>query len=270
MSEVTQLCKDVVVQYGDVPIPRDKIMHLEDVIKELPNQLQGEDLTSHHFATGVYLRELFIPEGVVMTGAIHRTKHLTIIASGTARITTDRGVKELTGPAVFVSEPGIKKAVYAVTDVTIMNPMPTTETDIEKIEDIFIAPSYEDLDNRLAVDDYKKFLTDMSITEDDVQEMTHRPHSEIAHKGLEVLPSGIHGMGVFTQNQIKKGSTIALVIDGGEKTVAGRYCNHSGAPNAEAVIVDKDAIKLVALRDIFNEEITTDYRNNIRIQEIEL
>jgi quercetin dioxygenase-like cupin family protein len=145
MSETIQLCTDVVIQRGSTPVRREQVMRLEDAVAELPNQLKEEDITSHYFADGVYLREMFMPEGSVVVGKIHRTKHLTIIASGTVQITTDEGVKELTGPSVFVSEPGAKKAIYALTDATLMNPHPTEETDLDRIEDEFIAPSFEAL-----------------------------------------------------------------------------------------------------------------------------
>ena len=148
MSEITQFCKDVVIQRANTPVTRDQIMELEDAINHLPNQVNLDSCTYHHFAPGVYLRELFIPEGVVITGKIHRTKHLTIVASGTVRITTCNGVEEVTGPAVFVSPAGSKKAIYAITDATIMNPLPTTETDIAKIEEIFIAPTFKALENK--------------------------------------------------------------------------------------------------------------------------
>ena len=124
-----------------------KVMQLEAAIID---QLEPVDLdkhTKHHFSDGIYLRELFIPAGVVVTGKIHRSRHLTIIVSGTVRITTDHGVKEITGPAVFDSEPGIKKAAYAVTDVVLMNPHPTESTDLKEIEHKFIAPSIAALEN---------------------------------------------------------------------------------------------------------------------------
>ena len=139
----TQFCKDVVIQ-GKVS--REQVMQLEQEMRELPGQIDREDITSHHFADGVYLRELFMPEGSVVVGMIHRTQHLTIICSGTVRITTDNGVEEITGPTVFVSEPGAKKAILAITDATLMNPHPTTETDLVKIEQTFIAPSFEALE----------------------------------------------------------------------------------------------------------------------------
>ena len=145
MSE-TVFCQDLVI-HG--PISREQVMRLEDAINGLPNQVNLDKYTYHHFAPGVYLRELFIPEGVVITGKIHRTKHLTIVASGTVRMTTSNGVEEITGPAVFVSPAGAKKAIYAITDATLMNPMPTDETDIMKIEEQFIAPSFEALEHSM-------------------------------------------------------------------------------------------------------------------------
>jgi hypothetical protein len=145
VSEIT-LIKDHVIQRSN-HVTRKQVMELEDGINAHPNQINLDSHTHHHFAPGVYLRELFIPEGVVITGAIHRTKHITIVASGTVRITTDDGVRELTGPAVFVSEIGAKKAIYAITDATVMNPLPTKLTDIDEIEDAFIAPSFEALEH---------------------------------------------------------------------------------------------------------------------------
>lgn len=129
------------------PVSREKIMQLEQVVGESPEPVDIEELTSHFFADGIYLRQLFIPAGVVVVGKIHRTNHLTIICCGTVRVTTDNGVEEITGPAVFRTDVGAKKAAFAITDCVIMNPHPTKETDLVKIEEQFIAPSFEALEN---------------------------------------------------------------------------------------------------------------------------
>ena len=121
------------------------VMRLEEALRTLP-QMDPEPLTKHYFADGVYLRQLTIPAGVCVTGKVHKTRHLTIICSGTLRITTDDGVVELTGPAVFVSEPGIKKAAFAITDTVVMNPHPTESTDLKEIERQFIAPEFDALE----------------------------------------------------------------------------------------------------------------------------
>jgi len=143
MNETVQICKDVVIQG---PVSREQVMQLERAIGDLPDQVDMAQHTSHYFADGIYLRELFMPAGMVVTGKIHRTRHLTIISNGTVQITTDRGVEEFTGPSVFVSEAGAKKAIFAITDCVLMNPHPTTETDLVKIEEAFIAPSFEALE----------------------------------------------------------------------------------------------------------------------------
>lgn len=130
----------------NLPVGRDQIIALEEAIKDQCELIDMEQHTTNHFADGIYLRELFIPAGVVCTGKIHKTRHITIVASGTCRITTDDGVKEITGPAVFVSEPGIKKAVVALTDVVIMNPHATESTDLLEIENQFVAPTLEALE----------------------------------------------------------------------------------------------------------------------------
>ena len=141
MSEIVEICKDVVIQG---PVSREQVMELEAAIKELP---QVELDTKHHFSPGIYVRELFIPAGVVLTGKIHRHELMNILVSGTIRVTTDDGVKDLTGPKIYNSAPGMKKAAVAITDTIWLNIHPTEETDLEKIEMEFIAPSFEALEH---------------------------------------------------------------------------------------------------------------------------
>ena len=136
--------KEVVTQS---PVSREKVMQLEKAISGLPDQLDLDALTSHHFAPGIYVRELFIPAGTVLTGKIHRHETMNILVSGTIRVTTDDGVKELTGLQIYNSQPGMKKAALAVTDTIWLNIHPTEETDLVKIEEEFIAPSFEALEN---------------------------------------------------------------------------------------------------------------------------
>lgn len=123
-----------------------KVAQLEEVIKENLDLLDVEALTEHHFAPGIYTRKLFIPAGAMLTGKIHRYEVQNILVSGTIRVTTDEGVKELTGPMIFNSAAGTKKAGYAVTDVIWLNVHPTESTDLEEIESHFIVPSLEALE----------------------------------------------------------------------------------------------------------------------------
>lgn len=74
------------------------------------------DTLKHHFAPGMYGRECPIPGGMVVVGKIHRHQHFTLLLSGEATINTDRGMERITGPHIWVSQPGAKRALVTHTD----------------------------------------------------------------------------------------------------------------------------------------------------------
>lgn len=125
-----------------LPTFREKVLRLEEALKEFEQLPQD---VHHHFAPGVYLRELRIPAGAVLTGKIHRTEHLNILAQGEISVMTEHGVQRLTAPCVIKSSPGIKRAGFAHSDVVWICVHPTTETDLHKLEEQLIAPSFEAL-----------------------------------------------------------------------------------------------------------------------------
>lgn len=85
----------------------------------------------HHFAPGMYGRECPIPAGMVVVGKIHRHQHFTFLLSGEATINTDRGMERITGPHVWVSQEGAKRALLTHTDCVFftvhLNPDDTTD-----------------------------------------------------------------------------------------------------------------------------------------------
>ena len=87
---------------------------------ELSNLPQYQPKTTHYFHGGMYCREVFREAGVLVVGAVHKKEHFYLIVSGTVAITTDEGVQEVTGPHLFSSKPGTKRAVYAITDALCM------------------------------------------------------------------------------------------------------------------------------------------------------
>ena len=99
--------------------------------------------TKHHFAPGLYAREILIPAGVVIVGKIHRHAHVNTISQGHVTVATEFGTQELRAPVSFVSVPGTKRAVFAHEDTVWTTYHPTTETDLAKIEDLVIAPTFE-------------------------------------------------------------------------------------------------------------------------------
>jgi hypothetical protein len=115
-----------------------------------------EDCTLTHYFTPkdekygccTYAREMFIPKGTVIIGKIHRHQHLNFITKGKVKVVTEFGEKYLEAPCTFVSEVGLKRAVYAEEDTlwtTVHLTEFESESELSQIEQEVISPSYEEM-----------------------------------------------------------------------------------------------------------------------------
>lgn len=132
------------ITYGegfDVALPalmRQKVDALQEQLSKLP---QYEPETRHYFHGGMYCREVFRPAGVLVVGAVHRKEHFYLIVSGTVKITDGEGqVQEVSGPYLFLSKPGTKRAVYAVTDTLCMTFHATESKTVADAEQELVEP----------------------------------------------------------------------------------------------------------------------------------
>ena len=111
---------------------RQKVDALQEELSKLP---QYEPETKHYFHGGMYCREVFRHAGVLVVGAVHKKEHFYLIVSGTVVITDGEGnAQEVTGPHLFQSKPGTKRAVYAITDTLCMTFHATEATTVEEAE----------------------------------------------------------------------------------------------------------------------------------------
>lgn len=110
---------------------RERVERLEAILERAP---QADCPVQHHFAPGIFLREMVVPAGVIATGAVHKTEHLTIVA-GHCLLTTDDGTQEFCGFHTIHSKPGAKRAIYAIstTVVTTIHPNPDEEASIDAL-----------------------------------------------------------------------------------------------------------------------------------------
>ncbi|UJH72583.1 MULTISPECIES: hypothetical protein [Burkholderia cepacia complex] len=112
---------------------REKVLVLEAELEKLP---QADFPVRHHFAPGMYAREITIPKGTVLTGAVHKTQNLAVLSAGRLRLVTDGGTMEISAPHILTVMPGQKNAAYALEDSVWTNFFPTDETDPEKLVEI--------------------------------------------------------------------------------------------------------------------------------------
>jgi hypothetical protein len=126
-------------QFGPKQPERAQVERLQDYLATLP-QIPNEP--RHWFAEGMYGRELPIQADAFVVGKIHRHEHITILLCGSATINTDRGMERITGPHVWISPPGAKRALYTHTDCVFFtcHLNPGNARDLDLIEADVIVP----------------------------------------------------------------------------------------------------------------------------------
>ena len=116
----------------------DRINDLERCMLDMP---QAECPVVHHFGPGLYIREMTAAAGTLIIGHAHKGEHMNILLKGKVRILNELGVPEvLEAPAVFIAKPG-RKIALVLEDMVWQNIYATTETDLDKIDELFIDKS---------------------------------------------------------------------------------------------------------------------------------
>lgn len=102
---------------------------------------QVECPVTHHFAPGVYTREIFMPAGSFIIGHKHKTEHLNCILQGRARVMMNGVIHDYVAPCIFKSGAGVRKVLYIQEDCRWATVHPTHETDLDKLRAELIIPT---------------------------------------------------------------------------------------------------------------------------------
>lgn len=150
MTDIVHL--DLPMHLATPELRREWIYGLEDTLLELSDVPQGdrEDCPLvHSFAEGIYIREIFIPAGMMLTGKIHKHEHPNFLMQGkVSMITEDGGAILMEAPQSMVSPAGCKRALFTHTPtwwITIhLNPNGHTEFN-DELEDEIIVKDYKEI-----------------------------------------------------------------------------------------------------------------------------
>ena len=253
-----------------------------DLVQKMINMEQAECPVSHTFVGNSYIREINAKAGTFLVGHYQKTKHINMFVKGkVAMYEADGSFKILTAPMYFVGEPG-RKVGYIIEDMTWINIYATAEKDINKIENQFLDKTIEaEIDfKKVKIDhitdhvSYREVIDRLGFTEEEVQAMTGVDNIIDVHGyyGYKVDNSDIHGQGVFATMSFMEGNNLGLMRTIKDRTVLGRYTNHSASPNAKAVMFDNGDIHLVATKPIKGckggqngDEITVDYEHTFNL-----
>lgn len=125
----------------------DTVRDVQQQLSESPDQIDVP--VQHHFAPGVYMRQMDAAAGTLVVSKMHRTEHMNILLKGSLTVATEDGIQLMTAPCVLKSMPGTKRIGYFHEDSSWITIHPTSDTDLEKIEQQMIVPD-DEIDQFLA------------------------------------------------------------------------------------------------------------------------
>lgn len=221
----------------------------EAIIAALP---QEEAPVFHRFGPGIYIREVHMRAGLVVTGHHHRHAHMNVMVSGALILYTDAGPVHLVAPQTFVAPPG-RKAASILEDVIWQNVYATDLTDIDALD----AWMFDRSAVALSVDDIMARANPPEAQPDPPA----WPYGEVAiPPGCAMRSGALHATAPY-----EAGAVMGLAP-------LGRLCRHSAAPSARLERTTGGAMVLVTTRRLAGcvggskgDAVTVDYHAAARV-----
>jgi hypothetical protein len=248
--------------------------NVESLEAEMLKYNQAEIPLKHHFAPGLYGREIIMPKGIFAIGHAHKEDCINVVLRGNVSVFIEGKVKQIKGPCMFLGKAMDRKVGYVNEETVWITFHPTTETNIEKLEDDLLVKSdsfinFQELFSSGLVTrkpvDYEELLKIMNVSESEVRSRSEEesdliPLPEAFKNNIITDKSDIEGMGVFSGKNYVSGDLIAPARIGLFRTPVGRYTNHSESPNCEMRLDGDGNINIFAITSISqNQECTVDY-----------
>ena len=119
------------------------ILHVEEYLSKFP---QSEVPVNHYYSKGVYAREMVVPEGIILTGEIHRFENMNILLQGEVSVLSVDGYKRLKAPAIYTAQPGSKRLFKTHSEVKWVTILGTDIKDPELIREEFTTKDIKEIE----------------------------------------------------------------------------------------------------------------------------
>lgn len=217
---------------------------------------------------GLYLREITIPRGCLLTGRVYKFDHMEMMVRGDITIysATEGKRTRYTDHTVIEAQAGKRQAGFAHEETVWVTVNKVPDIAIEKMQAYTTTRTFAEYDafhRALNRYDFAGFLRECNLSLDEMNALVesegYQPLPD-GYEHIQVRPSDLSGNGLFTSTKILKGEMICPVKDGPQRTVAGRFSNHALHANSRSG-VEAGQYYVYACRDIqAGEEITMNYR----------
>ena len=100
----------------------------------MQQSLNPEPRTVHHFAAGVYVREMDLLAGQSVQTHAHKYDHLSILGQGSVEVYADGVTTHYTAPTCILIKAGIEHGLFALSDSTWFCAHAADEEPIEALD----------------------------------------------------------------------------------------------------------------------------------------
>lgn len=107
----------------------------------------------HRFTPGLYIREIFMPAGSLITSKIHNKEHPYVVSDGLVGVWTENeGMVMIEAPFTGITKPGTRRVLYIIESTTwvtfhVTNIMPVDDSE-QAIGEAVAKIESEIIDNR--------------------------------------------------------------------------------------------------------------------------
>lgn len=107
---------------------------------------------THRFTDGMYIREIFMPAGTILTSKIHKTNHPFVVSKGKCIVYDGNKLETISAPHTGITEPNTRRLLYIEEDTIWTTFHITDKTDVDEIEkEIIQEHNNEMLDKELFI-----------------------------------------------------------------------------------------------------------------------
>jgi hypothetical protein len=146
---------------------RESVMEVQKEVAAIPGSLvagtpEYKEVCplKHTFADGLYIREIFMPKGLLMISKIHKVLHPYFILSGEVSVLTEDGIVRIKAPFQGLTKPGTIRVIYMHEDTVWLTVHATTKTDPDEIEREVTTTDFDELKEQF---DIQSFVDEVTV-----------------------------------------------------------------------------------------------------------
>lgn len=111
---------------------------------------------THRFTDGMYIREIFMPAGTLLTSKIHKTNHPFVVTQGKCVVFDGNKIEHIQGPHTGITEQNTRRLLYIEEDTTWLTFHVTDKTDVHEIEKEIIQDRENNFLDKELLDQFNK------------------------------------------------------------------------------------------------------------------